>query len=170
MIDRTPGCSLCPSACATSSSRSHAPAWEGKPGPDHRFRDGKEEGSVCVKCWYYTNLLFRIERHWAPMLAATRDQHLTQTEPRRKPIGERPQLWRDRGPSRNSGDSIPNSWTWSVSAAHPIADPGRRSVRVRCWPASDRRLDARPKVSANGRSATRNGRWPCERERRQSNR
>ena len=36
-------------------------------------------GSVCVKCWCFTNLLFRIERRWAPMLAATRDQHLTQT-------------------------------------------------------------------------------------------
>ena len=38
-----------------------------------------DEGSVCVKCWCFTNLLFRIERRWAPMLAATRDQHLTQT-------------------------------------------------------------------------------------------
>jgi len=46
-----------------------------------------------------------------------------------------------------------------------IADPGRRGASVRSWPVSDRRLDARPEVSANGRLPTQSGQPRSPRER-----
>ena len=61
----------------------------------------------------------------------------------------------------NSGGSTGDSWPRPVSAAHSTADPSLRRTSVRSWPVSDRRLDARSEVSANGRSQTQSRNSRC---------